>query len=255
MGDDNPFRYRGYYYDTDTGLYYLNSRYYDPELRRFISSDEYASTGQGQLGNNMFAYCLNNPVKYGDTDGKFVNTVIGALVGGITALVSNEKNVTATDILVGVATGAIAGATVDAAIATAGTAVPILIAAVGGGASGAANSIYSQYKKKNSFKNIDWVEVGIDAAIGAASNVLSLGMSCPKQRVTSGKMFDRLVNNSKNIVEEGAKKVAQHGSREIVKKANYNGIVRGNIALAIGESSIMSASNTFWTEVVVPCLR
>jgi len=57
----NPLRYRGYYFDMETGFYYLQSRYYDPTLRRFINADSYQSTGQGILGHNMFAYCLNNP--------------------------------------------------------------------------------------------------------------------------------------------------------------------------------------------------
>ena len=59
----------GYDYDAETTLYYLQSRYYDPEIGRFINSDAYASTGQGILGNNMFAYCLNNPVGFSDPDG------------------------------------------------------------------------------------------------------------------------------------------------------------------------------------------
>ena len=58
----NPLRYRGYYYDTETGFYYLQSRYYDPANHRFINSDCYTSTGQGYLGHNMFAYCNNAPV-------------------------------------------------------------------------------------------------------------------------------------------------------------------------------------------------
>ena len=62
----NPFRYRGYYYDTETGLYYLKSRYYDPIVGRFINADAFVSTGQGILGNNMFAYCNNNPVNLYD---------------------------------------------------------------------------------------------------------------------------------------------------------------------------------------------
>jgi len=57
----NPFRYRGYYYDVETGLYYLQSRYYNPNWGRFINADAYVSTGQGLIGNNMFAYCNNNP--------------------------------------------------------------------------------------------------------------------------------------------------------------------------------------------------
>ena len=64
-----PFRYRNYVYDTETGLYYLQSRYYDPKVGRFINADAFASTGQGVLGNNMFAYCGNNPVNYEDLTG------------------------------------------------------------------------------------------------------------------------------------------------------------------------------------------
>ena len=61
LGAHNPLRYRGYVYDTETGLYYLQSRYYNPTIGRFINADSSISTGQGNLGNNMFAYCLNNP--------------------------------------------------------------------------------------------------------------------------------------------------------------------------------------------------
>ena len=65
----NPFTYRGYYYDRDICFYYLQSRYYDPLVGRFINVDGYVSTGQGLIGNNMFAYCNNNPVMYVDPTG------------------------------------------------------------------------------------------------------------------------------------------------------------------------------------------
>ncbi len=71
----NPIRYRGYYYDAETGFYYLNSRYYDPEICRFVNADGYVSTGQGLLGNNMFAYCLNNPVINADYFGKWTLSI------------------------------------------------------------------------------------------------------------------------------------------------------------------------------------
>lgn len=58
----NPLLYRGYVYDWETGLYYLQSRYYNPEWGRFINADGLVSTGQGMLGNNMFSYCRNNPI-------------------------------------------------------------------------------------------------------------------------------------------------------------------------------------------------
>ena len=65
----NPLTYRGYIRDRETGFYYLQSRYYDPANHRFINADSYASTGQGCIGTNMFAYCLNNPVTATDPTG------------------------------------------------------------------------------------------------------------------------------------------------------------------------------------------
>ena len=62
MAGINPLRYRGYYFDSESGFYYLQSRYYDPAICRFINADTYVSTGQDILGHNMFAYCGNNPV-------------------------------------------------------------------------------------------------------------------------------------------------------------------------------------------------
>ncbi|MBQ1440385.1 MAG: RHS repeat-associated core domain-containing protein, partial [Clostridia bacterium] len=71
----NPLRYRGYYYDTETGFYYLQSRYYDPIVKRFINADSYGSTGTGLLGYNMYAYCENNPIVLDDSDGHMGLTI------------------------------------------------------------------------------------------------------------------------------------------------------------------------------------
>ena len=82
----NPLRYRGYYYDVETGFCYLLSRYYDPKIGRFINADSYASTGAGYLGFNMFAYCNNCPVIYSDHTGHilqpFTMTVYDSGHGG-----------------------------------------------------------------------------------------------------------------------------------------------------------------------------
>ena len=69
VGKINPFLYRGYYYDSETGFYYLNSRYYDPETGRFINADGAVSTGTGILGFNMFSYCNNDPTGMVDDGG------------------------------------------------------------------------------------------------------------------------------------------------------------------------------------------
>ncbi len=84
LGAKNPFRYRGYYYDTETGFYYLTTRYYDPATGRFLNADGYISTGHGLTSFNMFAYCLNNPVNYKDANGckttSLINTVKNVMI-------------------------------------------------------------------------------------------------------------------------------------------------------------------------------
>ena len=77
---DNPFTYRGYYYDTDLEMYYLGSRYYDSVVKRFINADKFVSTGQKTTGFNMFAYCNNNPVNFIDSSGEFPWVIITILV-------------------------------------------------------------------------------------------------------------------------------------------------------------------------------
>ena len=69
IGRYNPFRYRSYYYDNETGFYYLNSRYYDPSSGRFLNADGYVTANGDILGFNMFAYCGNNPVMGYDPTG------------------------------------------------------------------------------------------------------------------------------------------------------------------------------------------
>ena len=87
FGTEQPFRYRGYVYDEETGWYYLQSRYYNPELGRFISADVYLSTGQGVLGHNAYAYCGNNPTIRVDIEGDWWQ-VIAAAIGAVVNVTS-----------------------------------------------------------------------------------------------------------------------------------------------------------------------
>ena len=83
----NPLRYRGYVYDQETGFYYLQSRYYDPIIARFVNADMYVSTGQGIVGNNMFTYCHNTPVSSFDNTGRTTVTIsMGASVAAFISL-------------------------------------------------------------------------------------------------------------------------------------------------------------------------
>ena len=70
MASANPLRYRGYYYDSETGFYYLQSRYYDPTNHRFINADEIIDSDAGSLGLNIFLYGANNPINNSDPTGK-----------------------------------------------------------------------------------------------------------------------------------------------------------------------------------------
>ena len=83
LGKKNPFRYRGYVYDEETGLYYLKSRYYDPRVGRFICSDGILPSNR-MTSSNLFAYCSNNPTALVDPSGKF--GIIGGLIAGLIAI-------------------------------------------------------------------------------------------------------------------------------------------------------------------------
>ena len=92
---NNPFTYRGYYSDKDLGLYYLQTRYYDSFVGRFISPDHASvltATPDALTDKNLYAYCDNNPVMRVDGDGEFWNIVIGAAIGLAGQLVSDLIN-------------------------------------------------------------------------------------------------------------------------------------------------------------------
>ena len=100
IGNINPIRYRSYYYDTETGLYYLQSRYYDPQTGRFISADktEYLGENNDLMSYNLYVYCSNNPIMFVDPTGMFnwgklitsvvVGVAVGILIGASTSNVA-----------------------------------------------------------------------------------------------------------------------------------------------------------------------
>ena len=106
---DNPFTYRGYYFDKDLNLYYLGTRYYDSATKRFVNADSnnvvLASPG-GLTDKNLYAYCDNNPISRIDRGGEFWNYVIGGFVGGIVGGISAAAN--GEDVL-GIVVGAVSG--------------------------------------------------------------------------------------------------------------------------------------------------
>ena len=163
----NPLRYRGYVYDCETQLYYLQSRYYDPELGRFINADALAATGQGILGNNMFAYCNNNPVVESDPTGE---SAILAILGK--AALGAAINV-ATTFIGAKVTGQSyswkdAGiAALSGALGTGGTILKIAAGAV----SGAYSGVMAHQNGADAWKAI---VAGLTAAVGTTVSVANL---------------------------------------------------------------------------------
>ena len=113
MASVNPIRYRGYYFDAETGFYYLVSRYYDPQICRFVNADDVVSNGQGILGCNMFAYCGNNPVREIDIHGESGESALRVFTTFFVVIVL------ATVVVGSGGTGALALVAVDVAVPTA----------------------------------------------------------------------------------------------------------------------------------------
>ena len=139
----NPIRYRGYYYDTETKLYYLNARYYNPEWRRFISPDstEYIDS-ENPNGLNLYAYCCNDPINYADPSGHAPKWLQGLAIGlAIVGAVLVVGAVTVLTCGVGTLAGTLAGAVIYGAAQ--GIAIGATVGVVGGGIVGGIASDWS----------------------------------------------------------------------------------------------------------------
>ncbi len=142
IGNINPIRYRGYYYDVESSLYYLNTRYYDPQIGRFINADEITILDETRSqihGLNLYMYCGNNPVGMIDPSGRaffatlFIAMLVGAAIGGITNAVGSAvtAGINGQDM-----TAAFFGGLVGGAIMGIGIAICVSFSAIGLGAVG-----------------------------------------------------------------------------------------------------------------------
>lgn len=171
----NPFVYKGYFLDEETGFYYLKSRYYDPNIRRFISIDSPQYIDEEDLsGLNLYAYCGNNPLMNVDPSGNswtsFWKSTFGKVLGTVL--------VVAAVVVLSVATAGV-GAAVTTALGS-GFMAAVAGGAVGGAISGtifgAGISMVSQ-GISNGYANIDYAKVGVDALIGGVSGAVLGGLS------------------------------------------------------------------------------
>ena len=229
LGLHNPLRYRGYVYDQETGLYYLESRYYNPTIGRFINADNYPTTGQGLLGNNMFAYCNNNPVIRADSGGEFWHIVAGAVVGG---LISGAIKVVANaiegnDLTDGLGIAMLSGAA-SGALAATGVGVVGMIA--GNAAISMAENAVNQIIDNKGFSNFDVGDMMVDCVIGGISGALGGAGKGSKHLTNLGKQtVKRTINvTTHKGINAGIKEAGKAFSYYAKNSAKYYGdFVRG----------------------------
>ena len=200
----NPFRYRGYYYDSETGYYYLQTRYYNPEWGRFINADSLINQSS-PLGYNLFAYCLNNPINMSDSTGHMpfflvtatIGAVVGAIAGGIIAA-NNGGNVWA-GIGIGAAAGALAGTGVGmaAGAALAGSITATTGAVIAGGSALATTvsagglGAGATYIANNLYQAVNNLEPAAQAATSKMQDVAAKGKA--------GEALSGIVKNTVHI--------------------------------------------------------
>ena len=220
----NPYKYRGYYYDSDLAMYYLQTRYYDPAICRFINADIpeiIGATVYSLTDKNLFAYCDNNPVMRGDPDGEFWNYVIGGVVGaavGVVSAILNDEDVAGITIsaVTGAALGVVsasglgwfAQASISAGITSisdvANQAIDIFM----------ANGTISDYNMNQTF--LEATTAFVTSAIGSAMGHI-FGKHISKTERISSEMFDKYLEK---MFSAGLRSSAGKSSSALLRQAN-----------------------------------
>ncbi|MBP3936392.1 MAG: RHS repeat protein [Clostridia bacterium] len=207
----NPIRYRGYYFDEETGWYYLQSRYYDPVLGRCItpdSTDVLLASPMSLTDKNLYAYCDNNPVMRADHGGAFwhilAGAAAGALISGVVTVASNL--VTGNSWNDGLGTAMLAGAA-SGALASSGVAIGWIV--IGNAAISMAENVANQVIENQGFNNFDVGDMLIDGAIGGASGALG----------GAGKGTKHLTNLGKQTVKRTFNATTKRGLKAGLKEA------------------------------------
>ena len=237
----NPFKYRGYYYDSDLSLYYLNTRYYDSLVGRFISPDNVdvlAATPDQLTDKNLYAYCDNNPVMRSDNGGEFWTTVgimaiggiVGAAINTVSSIVtqkSQSDEINWKSVLVAAATGFASGAVAASPLGTIGQ------AAVGGLVSGL--SYVADCCVNDQPVQLD--EALVSSISGVASGIIS------GPGVNHGKVLTNAIKSTKKtILRESRRANQKYAQKQISKAIAYRNNLLSSKALG---GSIMFTATSF----------
>ena len=246
----NPFGYRSYYYDSDTGLYYLQSRYYGPEIGRFINADDidYLGADGSPLSYNLFAYCENNPVIRSDSTGQWfglddlIAGAVGAVIGVasqfvsdvVTSAISGSWQFSSWQTYVGAGVGGAVGGVTTLYVG------PVVGAAVGAGASTLIGQTLENVTggQKRSAAEIVMNTV-VDATIGA---VVSKAVPVKVSGITSGR------NSMNAVFKSGLTKLGNKTASKMSIKVVGKGIASGfvaNLGLAFGMGVKSFISNSW----------
>ena len=198
LGAQNPLRYRGYVYDTETGLYYLQSRYYNPGWGRFIGADSFStiaiSLDSALWDKNLFSYCDNNPISRADDGGQFWHFIAGAVVGGFFGAISGKAGGgSVSDILISTVAGAANG------LLAASGAGMITSMALSGAISGASSILSQAFAGDISLPEVivDTVVGVVSGSItGAGASSVSSGASGAKQMINAGKQSIKRITSA-----------------------------------------------------------
>ena len=193
IGVLNPFRYRGYFYDVETGLYYLQTRYYDPEVGRFVTIDGIDvldTTSDYPNGLNLYAYCFNNPVNASDDEGNIPNW-LKWLIGGVVII-----GVGIAAAFTGGAAGVILGAAFYGATtgAVSGAAINGIISGVSSAMSG--NGFWSGFADGAADGFLSGAIIGgVTGALTSGINIATGAVSIVGSAQKTGTFFHRMASN------------------------------------------------------------
>ena len=227
----NPIRYRGYFYDTETGFYYLNSRYYDPEIGRFINADAMIKApGLNALSTNMFTYCANNPILYSDSTGQWF--LFDDLIAGAVGLVVGVTSQFVGDVVHSVSQGkwefssweTYVGSGVGGAVGgiTAIYAGPVAGAAVGAGTSTLVGQTLENLTGRNKRSTSEILtNTAIDATIGGLTSKF-LPVNVPG--ITKGR------NSMSAVYQSGLTKIKNETAKKMSPKVIGKGVISGVVS-------------------------
>ena len=232
MAETNPLRYRGYYYDTESGLYYLQSRYYDPATCRFVNADNAAviavSPEKANWDKNLFAYCDNDPVNRKDDGGNLWHIAVAAGVGFLAGLASQFISDVATSIVTG--TNAFSDLETYIGAAVGGAVEGMVTASIGPAAaagigSGVGTLVTQTLQNWTGKANREATDIAMNAFVDfAVGGVLEKLIPVKASKITAGR------NSMASVYKSGLTKLRNRTTKRMAIKVMAKGVVSSTVA-------------------------